>query len=321
MCKNIKAICTLIIIFATCINPLSGEAKSPSFSPNYSTSYELIEAVNALRAANGLAPYQANSILMSIAQTQAEYLLSIGGAYTHTDANGRRPYERALAAGYMVAGNLDLGGFFSENITGGSSLTAEEAVQQWMGDDAHKNTMLSGTLQDVGAGVAINDNTYYYVLDAGLSTGGTPVAYTPPAPISISTPTMVPNTPNPDGSIVHIVKSGDTLGSISLAYNVPLQDIRRINNLTKDTIYVGQKIIVQTTFTPTPTQPTSTPTIPPTSTPWPTTTPTFTATPIPATPTPAPGLPVSAAGETAGMIAITALIFAGLIAILGRRKK
>jgi LysM repeat protein len=321
MCKNIKAFCALIILLATCINPWIGKAKSPSFVPYYSTASELIGAVNVLRAANGLAPYQENSFLMSIAQTQAEYLLSIGGAYTHTDANGRRPYERALAAGYMVAGNLNLGGFFSENITGGIGLTADEAVQQWMGDDAHKNTMLSGTLQDVGAGVAINDNTYYYVLDAGLSTGGTPVAYTPPAPISVSTPAMVPNTPNPDGSIVHIVRKGDTLGSISLAYNVPLQDLRKINNLTKDTIYVDQKIIVQTTFTPTPTEPTSTPTIPPTSTPWPSSTLTFTATPIPATPTPAPGLPVSSAGEAAGVITISALIFAGLIAILGRRKK
>jgi LysM repeat protein len=259
--------------------------------------------------------------LMSVAQAHAEYLLSIG-TYTHIGADGSRPYQRALAAGYMVAGDLSLGGFFSENITGGVNKTAEQAVEDWMGDDAHKNTMLSNTLQDVGAGVGVSGNTYYYVLDAGLSTGGTPVAYTPPAPLHPITPTIVPNTPNADGSIIHIVQPGDTLGSIYMAYNVPLADILKLNGLTlKSTIYPNQKIIIRPAFTPTPTQPTSTPTIRPTLTPWPTSTPTSTETTIPPTPTPSPGLPVAAAGAAVAVIVVSALVLAGLLAIFGRRQK
>jgi len=122
-----------------------------------------------------------------------------------------------------------------------------------MGDDAHKNTMLSGTLQDVGAGVGIYGNTYYYVLDCGLSTGGAPVVYTPPPPRYPSTPTFIPNTPNADGSIVHIVQRGDTPLAIAIAYGVSLSQIYALNNLTdKSLIYPNQKIIVRLAYTPTP---------------------------------------------------------------------
>ena len=71
-------------------------------------------------------------------------------------------------------------GFFSENIAAGVGMTAEEAVRYWTGDDPHLNTMISSNLQDIGAGVAVSGNTYYYVIDCGLSTGGTPAAFTPP---------------------------------------------------------------------------------------------------------------------------------------------
>ena len=321
MHKFIKAFWLLIFVLAAYSFPRSARAEPSMHLPSLSTASELISAVNKVRATYGLAPYQTNSTLMGIAQAQAEYLISIG-TMTHISANGMRPFQRALTAGYLVAGDLSLGGWFSENITGGVGQTAEEAVQNWMGDDAHKTTMLSGIFRDVGAGVGVSGNTYYYVLDAGLSTGGTPVAYTPPAPLNPPTPTMIPNTPEADGSITHIVRPGDTLGSIYMAYNVPLADILKLNGLTlKSTIYVGQKIKIQAAFTTTPTQPTSTPTLPPTSTPWPTSTPTFTATPIPPSPTPSPGLPVTAAGGAVAGIVVTALIFALLVALIGRKRK
>jgi LysM repeat protein len=162
----------------------------------------------------------------------------------------------------------------------------------------------------------------YFVLIEALSTGGTPVAYTPPAQLyQPSTPTIVPNTPNPDGSIMHIVQPGETLGSLSMAYNVPLADILKLNGLTvKSVIFVNQKITIRVANTPTPTQPTSTPTIPRTMTPWPTSTLTSTATDLPPTPTPSPGLPVSAAGGAVTSIVVAALLLAGLIALLGRKR-
>jgi LysM repeat protein len=321
MRKTFKRVCIIVLVLVFFSVPQITLAECLNHIPAYSSADELISAVNALRATYGLAPYQPNSILMGIAQAHAEYLLSIG-TFTHISGDGLRPFQRALAAGYLVAGDLSLGGFFAENVTGGINQTADEAVQAWMGDDPHKNTMLSGTMQDVGAGVAVSGNTYYYVLDAGLSTGGTPVAYTPPAPLYPSTPSIVPNTPNSDGSIMHIVQPGETLGSIRLAYQVPLADILKLNNLTlNSTIYPNQKIIIRAAFTPTATRPTSTPTTHPTITPRPTSSPTSTITPIPATPTRSPGLPVSTAGPAVIAIVASALLLAGLITILGRTRK
>lgn len=312
---------TLVLLLAFSAIFTGVEAR-PAPAPDLSTAYELLEAVNALRASNGLAPYTSNAILMGIAQTQAEYLVSIGAANTHLDAYGRRPFQRALDAGYPVAGQLSLGGFFAENIVAGNGLTAQEAVDIWMGDAPHQNTMLSGNLQDAGAGVAVSGNMIFYVLDAGRSTGGTQVPYTPPPYIVLPTTTLVTSTPNPDGAIVHIVKVGDTLGAISMAYDVPLAEILSLNGLKLNSvIYPGQKIILRAAYTATPTQPTGTPTPRPSSTLWPTSTRTQPSTSAPPTPTRAPVAPSASAGGAVIAIIVVALLAAGVITLMGKGKK
>jgi uncharacterized protein YkwD/LysM repeat protein len=311
---------------------------SPRRGPSLSTAYELIDAVNALRAAYGLAPYTTNGILMGTAQGQAEYMASIG-SWTHYGPDGSTPSQRAQAAGYPVAGDLSLGGWFSENVIYGMDLTAAQAVQSWTGDAPHLTTMISKTLRDIGAGVAVVDNTYYYVIDCGLSTDSsvvvaTPVTkstpnLTPPVPTSTRygapTATILPSTPHEDGSVIHVVEKGDTLYGIAFAYGVPLKDLLALNNLTANSmIYIGQKIIVHAAFTATATLPTSTPTHFPTATPWPTSTATSTASPPPpptATATKSPGLPSSAAGGAVILIIIAAAIVAGAISLIGKRKK
>ena len=45
-----------------------------------------------------------------------------------------------------------------------------------------------------------------------------------------------------DTNITYIVKRGDTLYSISRIYNVSVEDLRRINNLTSDILSIGQEI-------------------------------------------------------------------------------
>ncbi len=292
-------------------------------APDLSTASELIAAVNALRAQNGLPAYNPHPILMQIAQTHAEYLASIGSASTHLDGLGRRPFQRALDAGYPVAGDLSLGGFFSENIVSGSGLDAAGAVQIWMGDAPHQNTMLSANLRDVGAGVAVVGNVYYYVLDAGLSTGGTPAPYTPRPPAAPqATGTFATGTPNPDGSITYIVQPGDTLLAIAIAHDIYLNELYALNGLSeKSVIYPGQTLIIRPAYTATPTQPTSTPTPRPSSTPWPTST--WTAIVTPLTPTPAgetAALPSASAGGAVIAIIVTALLAAGAITMMGRKK-
>jgi LysM domain len=80
-------------------------------------------------------------------------------------------------------------------------------------------------------------------------------------------------TPLPDGRIIYTVKQGDSLLSISLISGVPVDELRKLNNLAGDTIYVGQQLLLglagppQVTFTPgpspTPTAFLPTPTAPP----------------------------------------------------------
>lgn len=65
-------------------------------------------------------------------------------------------------------------------------------------------------------------------------------------------------TPLPDGRIIYTVKQGDSLLSISLVTGVPVDELRKLNNLSGDTIYVGQQLLLglagppQVTFTPGP---------------------------------------------------------------------
>jgi uncharacterized protein YkwD/LysM repeat protein len=323
MIKTIKTFSIILIVLSVLIFPIKTGAKSTALHPSFSTANELVSAVNAQRASSGFPAYQANTILMSIAQQQAEYELSIG-VQTDISSDGSRPYQRALAAGYLVAGDISGGsvGYLAELLYGGVNVGAQEAVEWWYGDPGHEPYLMSSIFRDIGAGVAQSNNTFYYVVVVALSTGGTPVAYTPPAPLHPSTPSIIQNTPNPDGSITHIVQPGDTLGSIYLAYKVPLADILKLNGLTlNSTIYPNQKIIIKVAFTPTPTLPTSTPAPPPTTTPWPTSTSTPTASLLPPTPTPSPGLPVSKASGAVAIIIVAAFFLAGLIALLGRNRK
>ena len=46
------------------------------------------------------------------------------------------------------------------------------------------------------------------------------------------------------GGQTHVVKTGDSLSKISLKYNVTINAIKRLNKLSKNTLYVGQKLII-----------------------------------------------------------------------------
>lgn len=50
-----------------------------------------------------------------------------------------------------------------------------------------------------------------------------------------------------DTKTYHIVKEGETLYRISLMYNVPLEELKKINNLENNIISVGQKLILPST--------------------------------------------------------------------------
>jgi LysM repeat protein len=291
------------------------------------TAEDVIEEVNALRADNDLPPYEVDSILMIIAQAQAEYMASTG-VVTHFDEDGARPYQRAIKAGYPVAGDLTFGGFFSENIDAGTDLSPAEVVEQWQDDTAHLNTMLSPDLEDIGVGVAVEAGITYYVLDVGTSTGiSSGVVASPPSVIFTSPPgtpgtliaPVVTSTPLEDGSVYHVVQSDQALWSIALAYGLTIEELKQKNRLLTDDIFIGQKLLISQTDPSTATpEVTITATFGiPTSTATKLVTPTRTFTP---TPLPAPPASHQSSRMVVGGIILAALLAAGLGAWLGRRK-
>jgi LysM repeat protein len=272
--------------------------------------YSLIAAVNDLRAANGLPALQVNSILMSVAQAHTDYQASIGEV-THIGVDGSHPRDRAAAAGYGGGSYF----FISENIGGGTYLSVAEVIVWWQGDDLHLNTMLGTSYAEIGAGVAVAGDFVYYTIDTAYVSGGSYV------PLPASGATAVPvyyvttATPNPDGSVVHTVRSGQTLIGIAQAYQVSVTEIKTLNNLTSDEIYVGDTLLIIPAGTPAPTAtPTATRTVTPaaTSTRQPTRTPTR-AFPTPgmvvATPTP---MPTKSSPDVIGNILVGIIIVLGL---------
>lgn len=290
--------------------------------------YSLINAVNELRAANGLAPYTINSILMTVAQQHAQYMAANG--VSHSGPGGTTPWQRGLAAGYPLAGDLSLGGFYSENITAGAGKSVQDAVTEWQGDAPHLNTMLAGSLHEIGAGVAIVGDYVYYVIDCAQPTsGGQLPAYTPsgsttgretPAAGPLVVNTIVPVTPQPDGRLVHVVKPGETLWLIAVSYGLKIVDVRRLNNIAEgQSIFPGEKILLGQAPTATLAPPTLTATALPSSTAIPSSTPG----PLPpsATPTPLPMAPISTASSmlVLGVIVVAALVLAAVLVRAGRK--
>jgi LysM repeat protein len=241
----------LISIFCATLLPAAGHMRAARLSPS-SRGSELIDLMNQLRVADGLSPYQANSILMGTAQGQSDYQASIGES-THTGLGGSSPIDCAKAAGYGGGAQI----FISENIAGGTSLSPETAVEWWQGDAPHLNTLSGPNYTDDGAGAAVSGNIVYYTLDVRYSVGGS--GNTVPPTLASGTPgatyvsPVVTSTPKPDGSIVHIVQYGQALYSIAVAYGVTIAYLKDLNGLTSDRIYEGDRLIIRLALPPTPT--------------------------------------------------------------------
>lgn len=324
MARKILLLISCLLILFTCWADPPVQAR-----PLLSAS-DLIDAVNSLRAANGLSPYQTNNALMGSAQGHSDYQASIGEV-THTGPDGSRPHDRAAAAGYGGGATF----FISENIAGGNYLSAEGAVSMWQGDDLHLSTMLGSGYRDAGAGVTVSGGFVYFTLDVGYIAGGSgssPAATIQGTSGSVISATPLPlvapvkkSTPGPDGSIVHIVEYGQTLYAIADAYKVSIDLLKSLNSLTNGNIYVGDKLIVQAAYTPTPTKqptmpaPTPTATLRPTRTPKPPTlTPSatilITAAPTP-TPTQVPTI-LSTFGKDPLLLLILMVACAGIIMLI-----
>ncbi|KAA0273832.1 MAG: LysM peptidoglycan-binding domain-containing protein [Chloroflexi bacterium] len=281
---------------------------------------DLIDKVNALRESKGLPEYTPNSILMKISQEHAGYLARTG-VLTHFDQNGLRPFERAIASGYPVGGELAAGGLFAEAIHSGTGLSEDDVIAFWQADADNSRVLLSPEYKDAGAGIAAANGVTYFVLVAGSGDKAVVTTVSPEVDsLTVMPGTVIPNTPLPGGEIYHIVQKDEALWSIAIAYNTTIAELKLLNSLSSDEIFEGQKLLVRraSTETPTPTRipvtvtlgiPTSTATRPVTPTA------TQTSTPLPSAPT-----SLQAGGKVVGGITLAALVTAGLASFLLSRR-
>ncbi len=234
---------------------------SPTPIPPAPSPDDLIAAVNALRISYGIAPLTPHPILMKVAQDQAYVLADSEGAAGHARPSGIGLTDYLLMLGYPLAGDLSQGGYRAENFALGGP-DVQDAIQSWLGDELHTNTMLRTEYEDIGAGVSFSTDEwgmtfYYYVIDCAMPTAsGRQQSYTPESILTATafasyadTPQwMIPialSTARPDGDVIHEVQYGQTLWSLSDQYKVSVEQIKRLNNLTSDTIVPGWTLLIQ----------------------------------------------------------------------------
>jgi LysM repeat protein len=215
------------------LSTLPGSVSAQTFS-----AYDVIAAVNNLRAQYGLEPYQVDGGLMSYSQQHSEYQASIGTS-THTHSDGTTPRSYGV----------------TENIASGSAsiLTMDFIMRQIWSDSLHMNTMIGYDSGYAGAGIAVSGGTVYVTLDvrpgksAGAPPSGSGSTGSAPAATQIALVPLTTATPNANGSIVHEVGYGQSLWSIAIAYGTKIDEIRNLNGLPAGStdIYAGQRLVVR----------------------------------------------------------------------------
>lgn len=88
-----------------------------------------------------------------------------------------------------------------------------------------------------------------YDTPAAYEDSGSTSAVNPPSVVTapnIQAPAVTRPATN-GAAIIHTVVAGDTLSGISAKYKVPTASIKQANNMTKDTVVLGKKMVIPPT--------------------------------------------------------------------------
>lgn len=201
---------------------------------------EMMDLVNQFRAQNGLPPFQYNSALAFAAQRHANWMGSTS-IFSHTGDNGSTPQSRATEAGFN--------GWVSENIVGGSNMSARQGLIWWQNSPIHYNSLVSTRYTHAATGFAVSGNGQnMFVLVVGQPSNSPPSPNSAPdesaAPLII-TPIRLAE-PAEDGSIVHTLQAGQSLWMVAAYYDADLDYLYQINGRTEnDIVQPGDKIYVR----------------------------------------------------------------------------
>lgn len=224
----------IVIGILCCLIFLVGEATAVQAQ----SASSIFQEVNQFRLNNGLVPFQYSNALAAAAQNQANYMAANTIFSSHVGAGGSTPQSRAAAAGYV--------GRVTENIVGGTGMTAARGLNWWVASPVHYNTLITSRYQEAGTGFATNGNENFYVLVVGQPSDTPPQDEVDdsPAPLFITPITLAQ--PGEDGSIVHTVQEGQALWSLAAHYEVTLSDLLLFNSLPANAIVQpGDRITIR----------------------------------------------------------------------------
>lgn len=138
----------------------SASAAACGFTTDRTKLAEVISAVNAHRARNGVPAYTVNPLLAQAAQRHANDI-ACNKLYVHTGTDGSTPQSRVADTGYVARS-------VSENVNGNyPPLSGQGAVNWWINDRTdprHGLNLVSTTFTEIGVGYAFYDNYGFYVL-------------------------------------------------------------------------------------------------------------------------------------------------------------
>jgi LysM repeat protein len=252
------------------------------------TANDLVAAVNAYRVANGYYAMNPHPLVFQAAQTHAEWIVATGQG-GHIGAGGSDETMRVSWTGYGGGATIQC----DENWSSGA--TIDDAVYGAWSDWVHQEVMLNqwgNRYTDIGGGVAAwGEGRYVFILnvckivgqeasgDVPVPPGGNGPAAVPPTPdYSNFIYGVTTATPQFDGTVIHVVRYGQSLLSIAQAYGITIEELRALNGFAPDfvAIWPDDELIIkqgtgETAPTPSPTveaeQATPTATVRPTYTP------------------------------------------------------
>lgn len=238
-------------IFSTPAGVQAARSAARSAQASQVTPFDLILAMNSVRASYGHALLVEDPIVMAVAQSTAEIMAANQMSWHIGDVRGR-----VAAAGYGGGGTV----WATENFALGPDMGIDEIMIAWSDPD-HMRPAVNGAYCNVGAGTAKAANGMtYYILIAAYSSGKSCGSYTAPggpgkpgggedggevSPISQLIVPVKIATPDADGKIYHEVQAGQSFWSIAVAYKVTIKDIEFWNNISRDVkLQVGQRLFI-----------------------------------------------------------------------------
>jgi LysM repeat protein len=215
------------------------------------TAFDLIIAMNTLRASYGLPALVEDPIIDAVAQSTAETMAAKQMSSHIGDVRGR-----LAAAGYGGGATV----WATENFAVGGDYSIDEIMLIWS-DAAHMIPAVNPAYCNIGAGVAKSSNgRTYYILQAAYTSAKSCGKYKSPPGTTVQpggstgvSQVIVPvkiATPDADGRVFHVVEPGQSFWAIAIAYKITIKDLETWNNLSRESkLRIGQRLFIPTSNT------------------------------------------------------------------------